>query len=247
MLIYFIFQQIFPRFHLLFTYPEILFLIAAGVMAPGVSFYKVNIASFINLFYKEESSLLDSTFSIFYLFINLGLVISPLLINYVVGIHHTKLYQYGFLIGAITIFIALLFFYLEKNKYFVSTKGEPLDNKPIFKNPESSEYKNDNTSKISFNSLIVIIAILFSAFIFQIFYQQSFSSQILFAENHVHNVIPFINQEVTPSFYLTLNPLFIILLSPLYIKLFNSRSRKNKEIYSVTKIGIGLLLLGISY
>ena len=63
----------------------------------------------------------------------------------------------------------------------------------------------------------------------------------------MYNVIPFINQEVTPSFYLTLNPLFIILLSPLYIKLFNSRSRKNKEIYSVTKIGIGLLLLGISY
>lgn len=65
-------------------------------MAPGVSFYKVNIASFINLFYKEESSLLDSTFSIFYLFINLGLIISPLLINYVVGIHHTKLYQLDF-------------------------------------------------------------------------------------------------------------------------------------------------------
>ena len=51
---------------LLFTYPEIIFLIGVAVMAVGVSFFKVNIASFIDQFYNEgDSKLLDSAFSIY--------------------------------------------------------------------------------------------------------------------------------------------------------------------------------------
>ena len=68
-------------------------------MAIGVSFFKVNIASFIDQFYNEgDLKLLDSAFSIFYLFINIGGFFAPLFINFVVGVHHTDLYQFGFFI-----------------------------------------------------------------------------------------------------------------------------------------------------
>ena len=74
------------------------------------------------------------------------------------------------------------------------------------------------------------------------FSQQMYTSIILFAESYVNNVIPLINQEVAPSFYLSLNPLFIIFLTPVYIRIFNSR-----DLSSITKIGIGLLFLGLAY
>ena len=80
---------------LLFTYPEIIFLMGVAAMAVGVSFFKVNIASFIDQFYeKKDSKLLDSAFSIFYLFINIGGLLAPLFINFVVGVHHPSLYQF---------------------------------------------------------------------------------------------------------------------------------------------------------
>lgn len=236
---------------LLFTYPEIIFLIGIGAMAVGVSFFKVNIASFINLFYKGNSKLMDSAFSIFYLFINIGGFIAPLFINSVVGIDHPNLYQYGFLIAAIAMVLGLIIFLLAKNKFFVLPNGEPVGIEPISKDKKIAENKKENKSskltKTEISRLKVIFIILISVIVFQVYMQQIFTSIILFAESHVNNVIPFINSKVAPSFYLTLNPLFIILLSPIYIKISSSLSNKNKEISSITKIGIGLLLLGVSY
>lgn len=231
---------------LLFTYPEIIFLIGVAAMALGVSFFKVNIASFIDQFYNEgDSKLLDSAFSIFYLFINIGGFIAPLFINFVVGVHHPGLYQYGFLIGFIAMFIGLLVFALAGKRFFISPEGKPLGTEPRFKAQTNTVNKTDKLSKVEINRFKVIFAILISALVFQIFSQQIYTSIILFAESHVNNIIPFINHEVAPSFYLTLNPLFIIFLSPIYIRIFNSNDEKG--ISSITKIGAGLLLLGVSY
>lgn len=228
---------------LFFTYPEIVFLIGVAVMALGVSFFKVNIASFMDKFYNEgESKLLDSAFSIFYLFINVGGFIAPLLINCVVGVHHPELYQYGFLIGFAAIFIGLLVFALAGKRFFISPKGEPLGVEPRFKTQEAASDGSGKLNKAEIGRFKVIIAILIATFVFQMFSQQIYTSIILFAESHVNNVIPLINQEVAPSFYLSLNPLFIIFLTPVYIRLINSR-----EISSITKIGVGLLLLGVAY
>lgn len=231
---------------LLFTYPEIVFLIGVAVMAVGVSFFKVNIASFMDQFYNEkDSELLDSAFSVFYLFINVGGLLAPLLINFVVGVHHPSLYQYGFLIGFVAIFIGLFVFVLSGKRFFVSPKGEPLGVKPRFKTQTNTVDKTEKLSKDDINRFKVIFAILVSTFVFLVFNQQIYTSIILFAESHVNNVIPFINYEVAPSFYLSISPLFIILLSPIYIRLLNSNDKK--EISSITKIGTGLLLLGAAY
>ena len=236
---------------LLFTYPEIIFLLGVCAMSVGVSFFKVNIASFINLFYKEDSKLMDSAFSIFYLFINIGGLMAPLIINSVVGVHHPELYQYGFLIAAIAMFLGLLVFVLSRKRFFVLDNGEPVGVKPISKT-QISERKSDEDSgkklsKIEIDGFKVVFLILISTLVFQVFFQQIFTTLILLAESHVNNVIPFINQSVSPSFYLSLGPLFVILLSPIYIKLFNSYENKDKHVSSITKIGIGLLLLGVSF
>ena len=231
---------------LLFTYPEIIFLVGVAAMAVGVSFFKVNIASFMDQFYKErDSKLLDSAFSVFYLFINIGGLLAPLLINFVVGVHHPGLYQFGFLIGFIAIFIGLFVFALSGKRFFRSPDGEPLGVEPRFKTQTTTVNKTEKLSKVEINRFKVIFAILISTLVFLIFNQQIYTSIILFAESHVNNMIPFVNHEVAPSFYLSIGPLFIILLSPLYIRIFNSNN--NKEISSITKIGAGLLLLGVAY
>jgi POT family proton-dependent oligopeptide transporter len=233
---------------LLFTYPEIIFLIGIAFMAIGVSFFKVNIASFINLFYKEDSKLLDSAFSIFYLFLNIGGFLAPLLINLVVGVHHPSLYQYGFLIGFLAIFIGLVLFLTLKNKFFVLPNGEPVGVKPRYETEtKKNEKKGIKLSKTEISRLKVIFLVLISVLVFQVFTQQIFTSMILFAESHINNTIPFINHKVAPSIYLTLNPLFIIILSPIYIRISQSLSSKNKEPSSITKIGIGLLIAGVAY
>lgn len=232
---------------LFFTYPEIIFLIGVVVMAVGVSFFKVNIASFVHLFYKEGSKLLDSAFSLFYFFINIGGFLAPLFINVYVGVHHPNLYQYGFLMGFLAMLIGLIMFILAKNKFFVSENGEPLGVTPRSKIQKVTENVAEKLTDVEISRLKVIFIILISVLVFQIFTQQIYTSIILFAENHVNNVLPVINVAVAPSFYLTLNPLFILFLSPIYIRIFDLLINKNKEPSSITKIGVGLLCLGVAY
>ena len=225
----------------LFNMPEVLFLIGIVIMCIGVSFFKVTLASFFSLFYKDNEKGLDSAFSIFYMFVNIGGFFAPLLINFVVGVHHPELYQYGFLVAAIAMLVGIIIFAILKNKLLVLPNGEAVGVIPRSKSEVIKENVNVNEklSKIDRDRLKVIFFMLIFIIIYLAGNQQIFSSMLIFAEANVNNVIPIINQQVTPQFYLMLNPLFIIILSPLYIKL-SKRS-------SIAKIGLGLLVMGFSF
>ena len=85
----------------LFTYPEIIFLIGVVFISLGGSFIKVSATSFISLFYKDQESLLDAAYTLFYMVFNIGSFFAPLVLGLVVGVHDPSLYQYGFILGAI--------------------------------------------------------------------------------------------------------------------------------------------------
>lgn len=232
----------------LYTNQEILFLIAVIVMSIGVSFFTVSITSFISLFYKEDSKLVDSAFSIFYLFRNIGGFLAPVVVSSVVGIHDPKLYQYGFLYGLIAIIACLILFLAFKNKTFVSVDGKPLGVTPSFKLQKENKQKSSaKLSKSEISNLKAIALILMAVIVFLMFSQQIFTTIILFAKQHVNNILPIINSQISPSLYVSINPLFIIILTPIYLKLFHKLSEKNMAVNTYTKIGIGLLLTGIAF
>lgn len=83
--------------------------------------------------------------------------------------------------------------------------------------------------------------------VFLMFSQQIFTTIILFAKQHVNNILPIINSQISHSLYVSINPLFIIILTPIYLKLFHKLSEKNMAVNTYTKIGIGLLLTGIAF
>lgn len=234
----------------LFTDVEKLFLVAVSFMALGVSFFKVSITSFLSMFYKDNEEELDSAFSLFYMFINIGGFFAPLVITFVVGVNHPELYQYGFLIGLIVILIGLIMFIALKNRFLVLPDGEPVGVIPISKLQKLDEGKKKigaKLSKIEIDRFKVVILMLLAIIIYYISYQQIFTSLILFVENGVKNFIPFLNMHLAPSAFITLNPIFIVLLTPLHMKLFNMLASKNKPVSSVVKIGIGLLVVFLAF
>lgn len=236
----------------LFSYPEIVFLIGVVIMAVGASFFKVSVTSFVGLFYPDNEELLDSAYTVFYMLINVGGFLAPLALNFAVGVNDPSLYQYGFLIGAITIFIGLVMFIVLKNKYLRLPNGEPIGVIPICKSPHVLENKSngniaDKLSKIEIDRLKVIFLILIMITVFFIAHEQISTSLIILPMTYINNVIPFTGIEVAPQFFLTLNPLFIIILSPVFVKLFSMLSDRKKEPSSISKLGIGLFLVAVSY
>lgn len=149
----------------IFNYVEMIFLIGIVFMIFGSGFFKVSVTSFVGLFYEDNDERLDSAYTIFYMFINIGAFLAPLFANFVVGVNNPSLYQYGFLMAAIIILIGTVMFILLKNKYMKLANGDAIGVVPISKDERMLKRRhnidlNEKLSKIEINHMKVIFLIL---------------------------------------------------------------------------------------
>lgn len=236
----------------LFNYPEIIFLVGVVFMTLGSGFFKVSITSFVGFFYQGREELLDSAYTIFYMFINLGGFLAPFILNFIVGSKNPGLYQYGFLLGGIVIFAGLIMF-IALRKYLCLPNGEPVGTIPISKNKEFLESKTvennkeSKLSKIEISRIFVIFLVLIVIIIYYMSLEQINTSFIIFNLGFVDRVIPFTNITVSPELFISIPPLLVIILGPVMIKVFDMLSKRNKEPSTVSKFGIGLLISAIAF
>jgi POT family proton-dependent oligopeptide transporter len=98
--------------HLFMAIPSLLNL-ALGMLIIGNGFFKPNISSLLGKFYGEDDPRRDGGFSFFYIGINIGAFIAPLLIGYV---GETINWHYGFSLAALGMFIGLFHFALNQSQ-----------------------------------------------------------------------------------------------------------------------------------
>ena len=187
--------------HFLMAFPDLLFL-AMGLLIIGNGYFKPNISVLLGRLYKDNDVRRDSGFSIFYIGINLGAFLAPLIVGYV---GETINWHYGFAIAGLGMLAGLIQFYLGQNK--------------IIQEDFSKKTKRLNYSDwglIGFLSLINIPIILL---IFKIngFINDNFYGLltllftlaiILFLKKK--NKINFIKEDIKKIFYIGILSLFVI-------------------------------------
>ncbi|MFN0013235.1 MAG: peptide MFS transporter [Saprospiraceae bacterium] len=102
----------------------------------GNGFFKPNISSMIGQMYTEKDKRRDAAYTIFYMGINLGAFIAPLVCGFLgerYAPDNTPLPEYfkwGFLAAGIGMIIGTLLFHFEKNRYVVDPEGNPIGDLP---------------------------------------------------------------------------------------------------------------------
>jgi POT family proton-dependent oligopeptide transporter len=124
-----------------------LFFISMVLIVLGTGLLKPNVSSVVGEIYSEEDNRRDSGFSIFYMSINLGGFISPLILGSVMKYS----FHLGFSIAAVGMFLGLLVFIFTKKKN-LGLAGT------IVHNPLSPEEKKKAFTR--FGLAAVIIAVL---------------------------------------------------------------------------------------
>ncbi|GGI39285.1 peptide MFS transporter [Mammaliicoccus stepanovicii] len=102
--------------HILLSLPSnfTLLLVALLFLIVGTGLLKPNISSTVGLLYEKNDPRLDSAFTIFYMSINLGALLSPLIIGWLqvnVGFHA------GFAVAAVGMFVGLVIYFITNKKY----------------------------------------------------------------------------------------------------------------------------------
>ena len=104
---------------------DIAFFLALAFIIVGNGFFKPNISTFVGALYKEGDVRKDSGFTIFYMGINIGGWIAPLLCGWLALKYG---YHYGFGLAGIGMTTGLIFFWSGIKKNVFGDKGLPPNN-----------------------------------------------------------------------------------------------------------------------
>lgn len=92
----------------------------------GNGFFKPNITTIVGGLYEKGDKRLDSAYTIFYMGVNVGAFIAPLLCGFFGDTGNAADFKYGFLVAAVGMFFSLILFVGWKNKFLIGPNGEPL-------------------------------------------------------------------------------------------------------------------------
>ena len=198
-----------------------------GCVAFGTGIFKVNIATLVGNLYEKKRALKDAGFNIYYMGVNVGATVAPLVATVIS-------FQAAFFTAAFGMLLSIGIFLKGKNDLIFT------DYKTMV------AAKKDNTAedipKSEFIQRILTLCILFIIVIFFWigFYQNGFALT-LFAERSTIEL-----DWLKPQTYQFFNPFFILLLTPLLLRFLSNLNKKGKEPSTPVKIFIGMLIMGIA-
>ncbi|MHC8523262.1 peptide MFS transporter [Rossellomorea sp. H39__3] len=201
----------------------------------GNGFFKPNISTIVGELYHINDPKRDGAFTIFYMGVNLGAFVAPL----VVGLMD---YRYGFLTAAIGMVVGQVLFNTLGNKYLGDIGKESA--KKVQEHTETASKAPLTKQEVRRTIAIVILAVITIAF--WTAFEQAGSSLTLFTEE---NIDRHLGDFIIPTeWFQSLNSLFIMLLAPIMSMLwFKLSQTKNGDFKTPTKMGMGLITVGLGF
>lgn len=224
----------------------------------GNGFFKPNISTLVGGLYKDGDPKRDSAFSIFYMGINLGALLAPVIIGILsdnifevrndAGEIVTHGYRYGFLAAAVGMFLGQVLFNTLSSKYLGTLGIKPAGGKDAVAAAAINGETSNKLSPVEKQRISVIFIFFLFAIFFWAGFEQAGSSLTLYTENYINRTInlPIIGKFLIPTvWFQALNPLFIVVLAPFFGLFWTSKL--GQKIPTPIKMGSGMVVLGIGF
>lgn len=210
---------------------ERMFLPALLCIILGYGFFKPNLSTQVGHLYKEGDQRMDAAFSIYYMGVNTGAFLSPLIcgtLGQKVGWH------YGFGAAGVGMILCMIIYWL----------GNPLIPKKDLTREQKVVEKRPLT-KQEWNAVYSLAMLCFLNIVFWAIYEQQGNTLQLWADQKTNWWI--FGWEMPSSWFQSFNPLIIIGASPMLVAFWRWQNARGREPSSVTKMGIGCILCGSAY
>jgi len=128
-----------------------------GFLIIGNGFFKPNISTMVGQLYPAGDKRVDSAFTIFYMGINLGAFIAPLLCGYLGDTGNAADFRWGFMAASVGMIVSLILFITLKNKYLVTPTGEQIGEKPNSSREVKSE--TEVATPVNYTAMVIWAAV----------------------------------------------------------------------------------------
>ncbi|MFM8234060.1 MAG: peptide MFS transporter [Holophagaceae bacterium] len=218
----------------------------------GTSFLKTNCSTMVGQLYADNDSRRDAGFSIYYMGINLGALIAPLICGYfaqdprflsaldAVGLSSRSGWSWGFGAAGIAMFLGVLQFYIQQDKLgSVGLKtGVYLDQKEGKHLPPLTD---DEKSR-----MWVVGILMFFIMTFFFLFEQAGTTLNLFALENTKN--EYFGISFPSSWFQSVNSIWLLILAPIFSWFWIRLGPKEpsspiKFAWGLLFVGLGMLLL----
>lgn len=218
------------------------------LVAIGTGIFKVNMSVLVGNIYQDRSQLRDAGFNIYYMGVNLGAMIAPLIATINNAVFNS--YHLSFWVAAVGLVLALIIFQAGRSQLVLAddlrqkklSQGKP-ERAPA---PSSSTEKEislstGNTTKpgedISGRILSLLILFAIVILFWVAFYQNGFALTLFAARSTV------IKNWLRPETYQFFEPFFILVLTPVLLLILDRLRQRGKEPSTPRKIFLGMLFM----
>ncbi|HKR63416.1 MAG TPA: peptide MFS transporter [Thermoanaerobaculia bacterium] len=224
--------------HFSMAFPSIAtFYLGLLLIILGTGLLKPNVSTIVGTLYTRDDPRRDAAFSIFYMGINLGAFISPLICGY---LGQKINWHAGFAAAGFGMVLGLIQYaagqkYLEPVSDAKESKYEPTAPEPV---QSGAAFTSQDWSRIAAASILTLFALIFWAG-----FEQAGSSLNLFADRATRLTVLGFNYP--SSWFQSVEPLFVITLSPVFAVLWIKLGNRNPS--SPAKFTLGLFFLALSF
>ncbi|MDI6844538.1 MAG: peptide MFS transporter [Candidatus Saccharicenans sp.] len=207
------------------------------LIAIGTGIFKVNMSVLVGNIYQDRPQLKDAGFNIFYMGVNVGAMLAPLIATLNNAVFHS--YHLSFWVSAFGLILALIIFH--SGKRYLEPADDLISKKKGQNNPEDiqTSHPDEKEDKENFRERIIALSILFSIVIlfWLAFYQNGFALTLFAARSTV------ILSWLRPETYQFFEPFFILVLTPLLLMVFSRLRGIGKEPSTPRKIFFGMIFM----
>jgi proton-dependent oligopeptide transporter, POT family len=224
--------------HFSMAFPSLAsFYLGLGLIIIGTGLLKPNVSTIVGTLYTRDDPRRDAGFSMFYMGINLGAFISPLICGY---LGQKINWHAGFAAAGFGMCLGIVQ-YVYGRKYLVPvSQARESSHEPTAPDTPKAgpAFTREDWGRISAASILTLFALIFWAG-----FEQAGSSLNLFADQATR--LTMFHFAYPSSWFQSVEPLFVIVFSPVFAWIWLSLGSRNPS--SPAKFTFGIFFLSLSF
>ena len=213
-----------------------LFLFALLALILGNGAFKPNISTQVGGLYAPGDRRRDRAYSIFYVGINIGAFLAPLVCG---TLGEEAGFHYGFAAAGVGMLIGLAI-------YLYALRLLPPDQ--LHTRPASHE-RTRSLSRTDWRAIVAILVLFIPTALFWATYEQGGNTIVLWADANTDRTIDLfgLGAEIPTTWFLAFNPFMIFAFTPFVVALWSRQAARGTEPSTVSKMALGCFGAALAY